>query len=274
LRHPEHKDEQVTIYFDWSMQRGLAVIGDEGWVADVQNFHSIDALLDTITEPTTLVSETTFESFNVDNRMAALGHTWLVLPTKLTPRARAVLGLEKDDSNDVLAIRHVARTNPDALKRPTVDSPIAEKLTAANRELMILRRTYTTEAAPRRKYGLLVRKQKDAYAETVLQFLPEYADLDDYLKVALGDGKKYSLTLVAAIAKATKHAESRREFDSLAGLHVNGYPSQIRSDLHHWRWRFIRKARDERGANKLTISEYRRACRWLYHQLAPHRVAL
>lgn len=270
----------MTIYFDWSMQRGLAVIGDEGGVDDVRNFHSIDALLDTVDEPTTFVSETTFESFNIDNRrrlverMSALGHDWRVLPTKLTPRARHALGLEKDDTNDVVAIRHVALTNPDALKRPTVDSPIKDKLAAANRELMILRRTYNTEAAPRRKFGLRVIKKKDTYAETVCQFLPLYEDLDDTLKVALGDGKSYSLTLVAALAKATKFADNRREFDSITGLFVNGYPSQIRSDLHHWRWRFIRRARDERGANKLTISEYRRACRWVFHHLAPHRVAL
>jgi hypothetical protein len=265
-----------TVYFDWSMQRGLSVLfNDED---TVRVYPNIERLLDSLTTQTTLVSEATFESFRIDKRQALIdtvhrrGHEWLTFSGRRTPRARKALELEKSDDNDVRAIRYVATYERAGLRPASVaDStdPRVAKREAANGELMTLRRNWISIDAPRVQSGFKIIRQKDIYADEVIAQLPTFSTLDDVKRRAMGikDGKEYSKVLVAAAAIATKYSDNRTDFEFLAGLYSNGYPSQIRSDFHHWTFRFAKA----RGA---TMTEFRKSCRWLYHQLTPLRDVL
>lgn len=261
-----------TAYFDWSMNRGLSVLFNDD--QNVTLYANIERLLDALDTPHVLISECTFESFNIDKRRALLervhaaGHTWKTFNPRQTPRARNVLGLEKTDDNDVRAIRHVALSQPQGLKPASVAEGAAHERReamrlAANNELMLMRRDYEYVPAPRARLGVKIVKRKDVFAQEIIDaHLPEYQKLSETEQLAWGNGKKYSLTLIAAVSVAARHAESRKDFDYLTGLYMNGYPSQIRSDVHWWRYRYAR----EQG---LTLSDYRREVRKLYHLLAP-----
>lgn len=261
-----------TAYFDWSMNRGLSVLFDDD--EDVTLFANIEQLLNRLSEPHTLVSECTFESFNIDKRRALVdrvkreGHTWKTFNPRQTPRARKALGLEKTDDNDVRAIRYVASHQPQGLKLASVAEGAEHDRRkamrdAANLELMLMRRDYAYLPSARSKLGVKIVKRKDVFAQEIIDsHLPAYSDLNEFEALAWGNGKKYSLTLIAAVSVASRHSESRADFDYLTGLSANGYPSQIRSDVHWWRYRYAR----EQG---LTLSDFRREVRKLYHTLAP-----
>jgi len=261
-----------TVYFDWGGKAVHTLTNDSN---DIVVYPTLDALLDTLTGPTRIIGEATFESYNVSrreaviNRCRAEGHELLTTPNRATGRERHdVMGYPKGvktDSIDVGAIRHLARRNPACLKKPNIVNPTwADRLDGANDEIMKLRRTYTHVESKRAKLGFKAVSAKDTYAQTVAGLLPPYESLPESRKLALGDGKAYSSPLLAAAAIATKHADDRAEFERLAGLYHHGYPSQIRSDFHHWAFRYAKK----RGVE---MTDFRRECRWLFHQLAPHR---
>lgn len=270
-----------TIYFDWGRGKVTTLLNDSDRIV---YYRSVDELLNSLTEPHNIVSEATFESYEpttrakVIERGRAAGHNWLTTPNRQTGRHRLAMGIEKKtDEIDVTVIRHLAQTQPRCLKAPNVrgdSDPVVIALRAANTELRDLRRTYRMVEAPRTALGFKTIGAKDEYAEYLASTLPEYSTLPPYLQAALGNGDKYSLVLLAAAGKAAKFSNSRSEFEQLTGLYAHGYPSQIRSDFHHWRWRFARPGAKGKLAGQITLSEFRKGCRWLYHRLDERRDVL
>ena len=242
---------EETIYFDWDHNKVTTLTGSTS--NEVVEYPSLDTLLDTLDQPTVLVGEATFESFDlakrwsVIQRVEAEGHTLLTTPNRKTAKHRNELGLDKTDANDAITIRDIALNTAIHLKRPNVRTDEwAERSQAANKELRILRQS----------------GQKDGVAEAIIPSLPDPKALPEDIRVALvGSNGKYSKTIVAAVAVAAKHTNSRREFERLVGLYVHGYPSQFRSDLHYHGFRHANK----RGA---TWRSFRKAIRWLYHEVS------
>lgn len=282
-----------TIYFDWGRGKVTTLLDDDT-EEQIVHYPSTDAVLDSLTEPTTIISEATFESYEPVRRAAIIqraqdeGHLWLTTPNRQTARHRAEIGYEKKtDEIDVQVIRSLALSQPDGLKAPNVRGaadPVVMNLGAANMELMHLRREYRMVSSPRKRLPTLV-SAKDDYAKAIIELLPDFAGLFPERQAALGDPGSvsargyrktasthlgYRMTLVAALAKATKFSRNRGEFDQLAGMFAHGYPSQIRSDVHHWTWRMINKRED----NTLTLSQFRRECRFLFHRLDELRSVL
>lgn len=262
-----------TIYFDWGGGKITTLRNSE---EEIRYFPSCDSLLDSLTEPTILISEATFESFDVNKRIEVIekarkaGHIWRTTPNRLTGRHRRSMGIDdKSDEIDVGVIRNLAKTRPEVLKIPNVrlgTDPLVIGLEEANAELMLLRRTRNM-VPNKSKLGWKVVSAKDEYADKLIALLPSTSSLTNIqVDVLCGSlakptsKPKYSKPLIAAVGKATKYASSRGEFEHYTGLFVHGYPSQIRSDVHHWSWRFAEK----RGA---TLTDFRRECRWLYQQL-------
>jgi hypothetical protein len=258
-----------TIYFDWGNQLTTLTNDSEERIP----YPTIDALLDELGgTPHQLVCESTFESYRVDKRAEVIdraknaGHVWLCTPNRQTGRHRRSLGFaSKTDDIDVGVIRDLALTKPLCLKAPSIPSDDDKRVTRlreANATLRDLRRTYRTVEAPRTRAGFKRVSLKEDYSLNLAALLPAYSSLTPVQKKALGDGKKYSKPLLAAAGIATLYSENRREFEHLTGLHAHGYPSQIRSDVHWWTWNYVKK----RGG--VTLSEFRREVRWLYHRLA------
>lgn len=267
------------LYFDWSIRRGVKA-GKNG---SVTYYRDLDELLDATPVSTRLVGEATFSSFDIDQRRRVIercereGRELLTTPNRLTGRHRRAMGYtdaDKSDELDISVLQHIDESGVH-LKRPSLaDESFVMRREAANAEMMNLRRT--GEMRPRPRAGGYVRASaKDAYAESLIPLLPPYQELVGSFQKALGDGKQYSLVVLAAAGIAAKYARNREEFERLCGLYGHGYPSQIRADLHHYAWAGgnrrprldgtkadgIRKRKDG-----LKWREYRRALRWLYAQ--------
>lgn len=260
--------QQVT--FDWAAGKLTTLFGD----SDTPVYYgSTEALLKDLSEPTRIICEATFESFNLEQRKRVIqlatdaGHEFLTLPTRQTGRHRRSLGYEdKTDEIDVVVLRDESLKKPLRLKVPNVrddDDYLVLNLKNANHELMILRRTLRI-VPNKSKLGFKTISAKDDYADTLIALLPKFSTLTEVQQLALGGQGKYSKTLVAAAGKATKFSHSRKEFEHYTGLFAHGYPCQIRSDFMHWRYRFAAK-------NGVSLSDFRRECRWLYHQLKQHK---
>lgn len=258
---------QVT--FDWAAGKLTALFGDDD-SSKIKYYPSIEELITSLNVPHKIVCEATFESFDISERQrmidlaTAHGHDWWVTPNRQTGRHRQKMGFgdNKTDEIDVQVLRDMSLTRPTMLKRPNVrlqDDPFVVGAKAANDELMLLRRTITMKKN-KSKLGFKKVSAKDTYAAKLVKTLPKFEKLTEIQKLALGGSGKYSLCLVAAAAKVTKFANSREEFEHYAGLFAHGYPSQIRSDFMHWRYRFANK-------HGVKLSDFRRECRWLYHQL-------
>ena len=65
--------------------------------------------------------------------------------------------------------------------------------------------------------------------EQAIAILGPYKELPEERRPALGNGKEYSSSLLAAAMFAAQNATSRDEFERLLGLHGSGYPSLLRS---------------------------------------------
>lgn len=274
-----------TLYFDWSMRRGVITIYDDD--PEVYEIYpSLDVMLDHLEEPTRIIGEATFESFNLNNRLAFIdrcvrdGHQLLTVPTRETTKARfrAGFGVKaanqtwKTDLEDVQAIRYEVR-NGMHLKRPGApDERIQERRLAVNGRLMELRSTGTLVAKARSE-GYNFIPDQEIYAQNIINQLPAFSTLTDTQRKALGnsDGTGYSSLVVATVGVVAEFAESRDDFDRLAGLHAHAYGSQARSNLMFWQWagggprRKLNK--DTRKRDDLTLSEYRRELRWLFRQI-------
>jgi len=69
---------------------------------------------------------------------------------------------------------------------------------------------------------------------------------------------RYGMIPIVAVGVAVQYAKTRKQFDSVAGLHATGYRSSIRDDLFYW---------NHFNANRQSLSKYRLALRWLWHVL-------
>lgn len=267
-----------TIYCDWSIRNGVATVrNDED---EVKFYPDLAAVIET--RPERIILETTFQSFDLSARAATiaacerLGIELLTTPNRLTSRFRKAAGLgEKSDPTDARAIRIAAQSGVH-LKRPRIAEPgeDASRITA-NGALMYLRSHGDITKKPRSE-GYNFHSRKDDWARELVEYLPPYSSLTDTQKIALGNGKEYSLVTVAAVGMAAYHARNTREFDRLSGLYAHAYPSQIRADLHHHAWAggntraHLNGAKEDgiRKRDDITLSQFRREMRWLYHQLA------
>lgn len=258
-----------SVYFDWSGGPVHAIHDDSD---KVTVYAGLDHLLDALASPTTIRAEATFESFNVAKREEFLarcrreGHDFKVINPRATAKRRRALGYEeKSDEIDARVIRHLAT---DGITHFTpVVLPDEERVDArqrVNARLMDLRRTKVPRASKRARLGWVFESAKDHYAEALIEGLPPVAALTAAQDAALCTGppgkRAYSKLVVAAVGVVAEEARNTREFDFLAGLYQNGYPSQVRSDLMLHRWQ-----RAVRG--KLPFTDFRRELRWLFHQL-------
>lgn len=256
-------------FFDWSGGPVHALHDDNPKIIIYQG---IDALLDSLTEPTNIRCECTFESFSVARRANVVtrckqdGHNFKVINPRATAKRRRAMGYEeKTDEIDVAVIRNLA-LDGETHFTPVVfpdDYRIAlrEKV---NSRLMDFRRTKIPRKSSRSKLGFVFDSAKDLYATEIISKLPATSTLTAAQDKALCSGPEskrvYSKCVVAAVAVIAEEASGTKEFDFLAGLYQNGYPSQIRSDLMMHRW-----SKSVRG--KLPFTDFRRELRWLFHAI-------
>jgi hypothetical protein len=243
-----------VVAFDWS---GKAVhVTFDG--VNVTKMRSEFELVAQLTEPHRIVCEASLESYDPDRRTqfietcAAQGHDLRTVSQRLTSWWRIERDIEKSDEADARAIYALATDGRQHLKRPgpLLDPEVDEwaaRRAKAERELMVLRRS----------------GRKDAYAKRIVKLLPKPKTLDPTVRLSLcGSSSSYSLATVAACAMAVEHTTTKREWEKLLGLSASGKNSQFRSDLYRHNWRHRRKT-------DLTLSEWRRSLRWLYHHLVP-----
>lgn len=278
----EHYSLADVVYIDWSLRRGItAVRNDE---IEQLIYPDLLSMLDDLGHPHIVVGEATFESFDLAARRRFIdecgrrGHILLTVPTRETTKWRFRAGFGKKPNNqtyvtdfeDVQTIRHEAATAH--LKRPGVCEGVwRERVKQANHELMFLRSTGEKVKRPRSR-GYKFVPAKDGWAEKLRESLPPFADQPPVRQHALrGSDGSYNLRIVAAVGMAAKHARSTREFDRMAGLYSHGYGTQIRSDLMFWAWaggqNRAKLNPETRKRDDISLSDYRRELRWLYHQL-------
>lgn len=260
------------LYFDWSGVRGIRVVDDlmpfpktkeEAEIA--KSYDNFDKLIDALgSEKVCLIGECTYESFlpgrrlRVTKKLKKAGHEILVFNPRSTQKFRN--GLEKTDAVDAFAIREAAKTLH--LKPPTLnpDQVRNETRKIACRLLRIMRNSNVNIEGKK-------MSTKDYFSNLIIGYLPPLESFDEQTKFALGDGKKkWSQTMIADIGVMVRRVTTPREFEYVVGLHQNGYPNQIRSDLYHWRW--ARRGftnPDNKNFGKLTLSQFRKAIRRLFH---------
>lgn len=289
-----------TYYFDWSHSKIDVLLNDE---TEVFQLPSLNHLLDQIKgKPSRLIGEATFESFFRDTRRNEIiqraadeGHVLLTTPTRATGKEKVrkyppdqfpefyMNNAKFPDNLAVDLIRTVAAR--EHLKVPRKFDPNDEWLSRreqACRTLMLLRNTKIVVPATGRRRVDKIVTAKDLLAEHITEQLPEFDGLETRLSYVLGNGS-YSPVLVAAAAVASVYVNNTREFDKLSGLYTHGYPSQFRSDFHYWTLRFVLKRECERllgrklgkgegvhlppADRKRVLRDFRRGCRWMYHQV-------
>lgn len=271
-----------TVYFDWARDHIDYVIGES---PQEYKALTLNDLLDLLDAPHTLYGECTFESFEPDRREAFIercrrdGHTLLVYNPRATAGHRRTLGVSKTDIEDARTIREAVRDGRHFAPPPVQRPDYMAKLGAACLELRNLRREFG-EFRQGPQGGMKYVSSKDLFAERVAKELPSIEELPAYVRTAFCSSKlvgsknnkreewSWRLTPLAAIAVAAKYARNTKEFDFISGLYQNGYPSQIRSDLHWWTWGRPNKTGMVGVGNVLSWSEYRWACRWLFHVTA------
>jgi len=261
-----------TYYFDWSAGKINVLKND---AEDDVIYQTLDQLLDEIQEPSVLIGEATFESFNLEKRAAFMercereGHILLSTPNRLTRRRREALfpGIEKSDSVDVKVIRDIARDGVTHLKVPHIsDQCTADRTKTGTKELVRLRST--RHLKPKKNgdgYCKSLISDKEILAEEIISHLPEFSTLSLKTKLAIGSMQKanygYNKVIVPAVYVASQHTDNREDFERLIGLYHHGYPSVFRSDIMHWGWH----RRDV--PDIITLTDYRYAIRWLYHNV-------
>lgn len=264
--------EMPLVCFDWSLNRGVVAVFDNGEVAEYPNMMK---LLDDpdLPRPCRMVGESTFDSFNLDMRRQVIerchieGIELLTVPARGNKRRREAAGFSvkesqslKIDEEDAKAIRYAALHGAH-LKRPALpDKDWIAKREAANNRLMELRRGSEWQKKPRSR-GYSRTSHKDVYAQNLIAKLPPFVLQPDVRKISLGPAE-YNKIIVAAVGVASEFADNRDECERLMGIYAHGYPSQFRSDLMYWGWGKQKKKQDN-----ITLSDYRRELRWLYHQV-------
>lgn len=291
--------EKPVVYFDWSLHRGvLALFGEHG--LDYKIYLHLPALLDDLKEPHRIIGEMTFDSFNLDRRSEVIdraakdGHELLCVPTRQTTKSRHRAGFSdkspntlESDIEDAQSIRLQVQRGG-ALRPPGTPPDFEYKRVyeAVASELMRLRST--GEFSFNRNGNPKFISDKTLVPAMLEQHLPDVNSLSENIQQALGSSemrkgghKGYNATMLAAVAVLAKHCPNRRMFDRVSGLHTHAYGSQVRSDLMFWVWaggnnRGKIYTKGDVGTHPgnygdrkdgLTLTEYRRSLRWLYHQI-------
>jgi hypothetical protein len=108
IRKPEGYD---FIYFDWDRTKVTCLRNNEPNTFTVPTLRE---LINSLTKPTVLIGESTFESYNLSERKAVFdlaisnGHLWYGTANRLTYRWRNRFGWVKTDTIDAYVLRIVA----------------------------------------------------------------------------------------------------------------------------------------------------------------------
>lgn len=239
-------DPRPLVALDWSAAGIDATFDGQA----VRRLPSVETLLadPALAVPHRLLAESSFESWSADRRYSliaairAAGHELYVFRPTHTARARLRFGLEKSDANDARTIHRIAREGRiHCYPVPPVEGAWAETRERVNRAYLLVR---------------AAGGKRDLVASAT-SVLGPYRAYDEASRQLLGNGKKYSESLLAAAWFAAGHATSRDTYERLLGLHGSAYPSLLRSEVHHHSFRHARK----RGVDFRT---YRRLLRRLY----------
>jgi len=275
-----------TLYIDWSHGKIDVLVRSTN-----EHFttRSLDALLDKLTEPTTLIMEASFESFfretkrnDFIRRCADEGHELLTVPNRATGRWKLKFYPPEQFPQyygnnakfpDELAVDLFRKMHDGGvhLKKPRLFNENDPKISIrkeANNCLMLMRYTKRPKIGKNGQELKGMVSAKEYYAEGLIEnYLPNYDDLEEYQKIALGNGTEYSKVIVAAVGVAAHFANGDyREFDRLSGMYHHAYPSQIRSDLHFHGWWKTPKGKTPKR-DLITLSQYRKSIRWLFSNL-------
>lgn len=231
-----------TVAFDWSLNRGVEVAVDDS--GETLRFASTTELLDYLDEPCRLVCECTVHSYNPMarrqflDRCKAEGHDLRMFNPRLTAWRRKALGLErqKSDELDARMIYQIATASDIHLMEP-------QPKRSVKREVL-------------RRARIIHRVDSDTKRDGA--GLARLLDTPDYLSNAP----------LCSAAIAALRCETRREWESVMGLHGSGYPSIFRSDVFHFGWWGGMGHNKGAGAcNKVPFSQYRKALRAVYHRV-------
>lgn len=284
---------------DWGRRDGVEV-HDPSSELD-RTYPTLKALLSALPEASVLIIESTFGSFDLgeremfENACSAAGHELYVTPPRMTERTRRKLHLKKSNLIDAEVIFHLGSTSA-ARRLVPRDASRVERRQRANHVLMELRRTFA-DYNTRLFYGVGkpdYRKAKDVFGRHLREKLPPFRYLQGPALYVAGKSeggkppKDYNLVILAAVGAAALFSRNRREWECIAGLSANGYPSQIRADLYHWGWhggngkanrlREIGRFEKEDGSTQpiyggrkdgKTLSQWRRSLRHLYGLVKP-----
>lgn len=255
-------DAYPTIGVDWAGPRGVY------WTADgqqVQHDNTLIDLLGRLPQPTRIVLEPAFESFEPNKReefiaqARAAGHRLERVSDRMTPRTRRALGfpqkgasgsgraaVQADDEYDARTIWHLAHTKhcSPVHAASELDPAWNDRFDRLHRAAVVTRFT----------------GGKPAVLAEIERVIGPASDLPDWVRPYLVDkpGKRYR-AFVATAWLAAREANSRNEFERFMGLYQNGRASMLRSEAHHWGWRAIHKTNPD-----ATLSEFRKALRYFY----------
>jgi hypothetical protein len=243
------QDERPLVVFDWATA-GLDVTFDGVVVTQVKRVEDLAELLGGV--PHKIVTESSFEPYVLGRRKSMTemlrdaGHEIYSYNQRQTSRYRRANGIDKSNENDARAIYALAATTNLHL-RPLQAEPDAdwvERRKALNQEYLIIKFNGW-------KPEMLIKPAK--------AILGRYKLLSEEKQWLYGNGKpdKYSETMLAAVYFATSRTTNRDEFERLLGLYQAGYPSLLRSDIHHHAYRTNRIKRN------MPISDFRHGCRMM-----------
>lgn len=227
-----------TIAFDWSRVRGVEI--RESKRGGSVTFADTDEMLDVLTEPTRIICECSVHSYNPMARTAFFrrcreeGHTLLMFNPRLTASRRKERNRGKSDKLDALTIWEIGTDGRAQLSPPVEPDPAAVAKATVLRTARVLYRGATPDKDRDRHVKLL---------DELLDTPEEVADLKG----------------TVAVAQAALRCNSRREWESVVGLHGNGYPNVYRSDVYFHGLRNRRK-------KGVTATDFRRGLRAVYHR--------
>lgn len=237
---PFRLDRRPLVAVDWSM-KGVHAVFDG---STVQEFATVGEAMEG-RPPHRIALEATFESFDLDARLQALGrlradgHEVYGIRPLNTARYRNWLDLPKTDAIDAVVIWRMAvdvKRHFSPL-RPGVDPTFGELMDGLRAEFMDVRR----------------RGDKPTLAAEARTYLTPWKDLPDDLRLAAG-ASGYTDSLAAAVLFLATRTSGRKEFEQAAGLHGSAYPTIFRSELMHHSFRHGKK----RGAHS---TDFRRLVR-------------
>jgi len=283
---------------DWSIRNNIDVFDPDKRLR--AKYACLEDLLAALDGPSKIVIESTFGSFDLAKRRefvaecARRGHTLVMVPPRMTAKRRKAQRVPKSDAVDARIIYELGETSAARRFKPP-NSALVEKRKAAARCIMELRRRYITEEGQRMPdtgSSINYVSLKDVFARKLKAKLEANNKRWRYLPMSINhralvnpEGNDYNPVTLAAVGVAAIFADNMREFESIAGLSANGYPSQIRADLYHFNWAGgnARKKLEKTGSfveadgtkrpvfggrtDGLKLTEWRRGFRWLYRQV-------